>query len=51
MFKAQERYTREAILKRLLILISVPLLWVLLDESWNDDPDFLNPLENTVLDW
>jgi len=50
-FKAQERYTREAILKRLLILISVPLLWVLLDESWNDDPDFLNPLENTVLDW
>lgn len=51
MFKAQERYTREAILKRLLILISVPLIWVFFDESWNDDPDFFNPLENKVLDW
>ncbi|HCR36799.1 MAG TPA: hypothetical protein DIU37_01470 [Opitutae bacterium] len=51
MFTARKQHSRQAVLKRILILISIPLLWILVDESWNDDPDFLNPLENKVLDW
>ena len=37
-------------LSRLLLILTIPLLWVLLDRPWHEGPNLFTPLENWTVD-